>query len=121
MDWPTSSTIADVMQSVVARMQNSPFAYSFGERQDRDRRVLPHEALPLGLLRIVNRGRARASNNQIRLQARPMMNNVTLQAMTTDPAHVPLFIVPDISFEDKRLVIFFGKFFVSLFSCGTLS
>ncbi|KAF8164427.1 hypothetical protein BJ912DRAFT_863835, partial [Pholiota molesta] len=106
MDLPTSSTVAAVMHSAVGKMQDSPFSYSFGD-QDRARRVLPHEALPLGLLRIVNRGRARASNNQIRLQAQPMMNNITLQAMTSE--HGSLFIVPDISFEDKRLVIFLAR------------
>ena len=99
------------MQVVVHAMQNGPFSYAFQDRREQHRQhLLPHEAHPLGILRIVNRGRARATNNQIRLVPHPPMNNTTLQDMVAGTGQVAnRFLVPEISFEDKRLVFFFSK------------
>lgn len=97
------------MKLIIEKMVDGPFSYSFGER---NQHVLPHEALPLGPLRIVNRGRT-LRNNQIRLQLQPNVNHIPIQELVE--AHAGWFVVPEISFHDRRFVLCFGEIFPRLF------
>ncbi|KAF9473603.1 hypothetical protein BDN70DRAFT_816990 [Pholiota conissans] len=106
MEVPISSTIGTIIGTVIGRMQDGPFAYSFREYST-ESSILPHEALPLGLLRIVNTGRTRNKSNQVRLQAHPRMNDVALDMLVTE--HAKNFVASSTTFEDKRFVIFLAR------------
>lgn len=104
LEVPLETSIRAIMSTLTTRLQNSPHRYEFGH-DDFD--VPAHEALPLSLLRVSNRARRRPSTNQIHLVEHPVLTDeITLNNLITDTSR---FVFPDISFEDRHFVLFFGK------------
>ncbi|CAA7258598.1 unnamed protein product [Cyclocybe aegerita] len=76
---PLTTAVMDIMKRVTSDMENGPFSYRFGHRQNH---ILAEEDLALGLLGVLNRGRSR-SNNQVHFKTQPIPNGMTLEHLTT--------------------------------------
>jgi hypothetical protein len=97
-----TTTVTSLVQRVVSDMQNSPLRYEF---QPVPGTLLEHEALPLQLLALVNRGSPRISDDQIRLRRVPITINQSVADLAGDRAR---FAARPICIEDNRFVIHFG-------------
>lgn len=92
---------------VAQAMQASESSYVF-TRRNGNSFLLAHEALPLHLLSLVNRGRPRPSDHQIRLRPMSLMSDVTIATIMGDKVR---FAAP-ICIEGNRFVIHLGTIFV---------
>lgn len=98
-------------------MQNSPACYQFSTSTS----TLPgmsHSPHPLQLLAYTNKGNARASDKQIRLNPVPLENTLTIGHLAGDRNR---FAKPDICIESNRWIINFGKFSPLSLDCCQLT
>jgi len=94
------------MGSIQLAMETGPHQHSFSSRrhtQDASL-ILPHEALPLTLLGLVNRGRTRVDGH-VRLSPRPSQS-LTLQALAGNANY---YANETLCIEGSRLVMHFCK------------
>ncbi|KAJ3496500.1 hypothetical protein NLJ89_g10477 [Agrocybe chaxingu] len=103
-EFPLTTSVMEIMKKVASDMENGPFSYCFGHRQEH---ILAEEDLPLGLLGVLNRGRSR-SNNQVYFKVQPVHNGMTLEYLTSGtPAE--RYAVPGICFKYSRFNLHFAS------------
>lgn len=90
------------MARIIGDMQSSPYAYQFTSNSPTA--FLVHEALPLQLLEIVNRGAPRL-DGQVRLR-RTVHDQMTIGDLAQSRGR---FAVPSMAIEGNRFVIHFGE------------
>lgn len=90
----------DFIRNIKRYMEESPFHYRFSQRFGNVH--LEHEALPLHLLALVNRGRPRSSDNSIRLRQHPAQTHLTIGEMAND---ISRFSNPSLCIEGNCFVI----------------
>ena len=78
-DIPSTTPAMDLVRQVVEDMKSSRMRYTFVEHYTPN--ILVHEALPLLLMIFRDRGRALASDGEIKLRRIPMDPTFTLQSM----------------------------------------
>jgi hypothetical protein len=84
-------------------MQASPYRYQFTSNNTAS--LLAHEALPLQLLEIMNRGTPRPADGQIRL--RPSAHGqLALHNLSQNRIY---FALPSLAIEGNSLVLHFGE------------
>jgi hypothetical protein len=106
---PISTPITSLIDRIAGDMQSSSFQYQFAPET---RMLLAHEALPLQLLQLVNRGVPRGWNLHIHLR-QAVHGNRTIQHLAGDRLR---FCIPNITIEGNpsRFVIYFGEHSISL-------
>jgi hypothetical protein len=99
---PISMPITSLIDRITGDMQSSPFCYQFAPESRTF--LLAHEALPLQLLQLVNRGVPRGKNANIHLR-QAVHGNKTVQHLAGDRLR---FCVPSITIEGNYFTIYFG-------------
>lgn len=102
---PLQTTVSDLIKRVAADMQSSAFEYEFSAMLDDPESYLPHERLPLVLLKLVNRGVPRTQDGLIRLIGEAH-GDLTIEDLAADNLR---FAAP-VAIEGTRLVIHFGSY-----------
>lgn len=102
---PLSTKIVDLLERVKADMEASAFNYQFSHAPQ-GRSYLLHEALPLQLLAIANKGKPRPADGQVYIRAAPYHADLTVADLAGNKTK---YAVPDIAIEGTRFVIHFGS------------
>lgn len=104
---PISTTITSLIQRIVTDMQDSSFHYQFTSN-DSHGRFLSHEALPLQLLSIVNRGVPRPNDHQIRLRRAGHGESQTIESLVYNRLN---YAIPTLVIEGNHFVIHVGEWY----------
>jgi hypothetical protein len=91
----------ELVERVAEDMEASSFSYQFTPFPASSVSRLPHETLPLQILRYVNRGSGRNQDGQVRLQNAVITRDQTLADIGGDK----LRFVPEHAIEGNHLVI----------------
>lgn len=100
---PLTLSISDLILQTVEHMESSPLEYKFTTRFPHG--IVRHEALPLKLLALTNRGRIRPSDGQIHLQRMAVAGNTSIGDLFGNTNY---YSNPRLCLENNRFVLNFG-------------